>query len=275
MLARYGDRLTAGMPPRALVTATGRVIATRPVGWLASDRLNICGGGALTIGQGIGAVAEPLGHGDAFLVCGTEAPAPTKQASTPLRLRLLGRDRGEAEPGGAGEPLTLRMRHAEILTLLCSKPEGLTSEELSLGVYGTSDRAGSIRVEISRLRKLLGDCIETEHYRLRGGVGSDVADVIGLLHRGHVREAAARYQGPLLPRSRAPGVVREREALEGWMRQSVMSCGDREALWGWLETASGGFDVAAWQRLLANLPFQDPRRSLAASRLAQLRTDRN
>ncbi len=165
------------------------------------------------------------------------------------------------------------MRHAEILTLLCSKPDGLTSEELSLGVYGTSTRAGSIRVEISRLRKLLGDCIETEHYRLRGAVSSDVAEVIGLLHRGHVHEAVARYPGPLLPRSAAPGVVRERDALEGWMRQSVMGSGDRDARWAWLATPSGDADLPAWQRLLANLPFQDPRRSLAASRIAQLRAD--
>jgi hypothetical protein len=100
---------------------------------------------------------------------------------------------------------------------------------------------------------------------------SDVAQVCGLLHRGEVREAAERYPGPLLPRSCAPGVTREREALEGWLRQSVMSAGDQDALWAWLQTASGARDVAAWRRLLANLPFADPRRSLAASRIAHLR----
>ena len=102
---------------------------------------------------------------------------------------------------------------------------------------------------------------------------SDVAEVCGLLHRGRVRDAAARYPGPLLPRSRAPGVVHEREGLEGWMRQSVMSAGDQDALWAWLQTTSGATDLPAWQRLLVNLPFADPRRSLAASRIAQLRAD--
>ena len=58
------------------------------------------------------------------------------------------------------------------------------------------------------------------------------------------------------------------------MRQSVMSAGDQEALWAWLRTPSGGSDLAAWQRLLANLPFADPRRSLAASRIGQLRATR-
>ena len=38
------------------------------------------------------------------------------------------------------------------------------------------------------------------------------------------------------------------------MRQSVMSAGDQEALWAWLQTPSGTTDLAAWQRLLANLP---------------------
>jgi hypothetical protein len=99
-----------------------------------------------------------------------------------------------------------------------------------------------------------------------------VSVVVGLLHRGRVREAAARYPGPILPRSSAPGVVHERDALEGWLRQSVMSSSDSDALWEWLQTQSGDADLAAWQRLLANLRFQDPRRSLAASRIAHLRT---
>jgi hypothetical protein len=117
----------------------------------------------------------------------------------------------------------------------------------------------------------LGDCIESERYRFRCAVNSDVGTVCGLLHRGEVRAAAARYSGPLLPRSLAPGVIAERDELEGWMRQSVMSCGDQEALWSWLQTPTGARDRPAWQRLLANLAFADPRRSLAAARVAQLR----
>jgi hypothetical protein len=65
--------------------------------------------------------------------------------------------------------------------------------------------------------------------------------------------------------------VQEREALERWLRQSVMSSGDQEALWAWLQTGGGAHDLPAWQRLLANLPFQDPRRSLAAARVGRLR----
>jgi hypothetical protein len=92
-----------------------------------------------------------------------------------------------------------------------------------------------------------------------------------LLHHGRVREAAARYEGPMLPSSHAPGVVREREALEDWMRRSVLGSGDRAAVWSWLQSATGAEDLTAWTRLLADLPFHDPRRSLAASRVAALR----
>ena len=273
LLSRFGDRLSTGPGPRALVTPTGRVIASEPAGWLATSRLRLPpGGGSLAIGVETPAVAESLGYEEAYLVRAVPAPAPrgAGRPASVLTLTLLGR---EGQATLSGRQIPLRRRHAEILTLLCATPAGLTSEELAGGVYGDPTRAGGIRVEISRLRKLLGDVIETERYRLRAGVSSDVAQVCGLLHRGHVREAAERYAGPLLPRSLAPGVIHEREALERWMRQSVMSAGDQEALWAWLQTASGGPDVAAWQRLLAGLPFADPRRSLAASRIGQLRAD--
>jgi GAF domain len=273
LLARFGDHLRAGPGPRALVARSGRVIASEPLGWLPADRLPVPpGGGELPTHDAQALVAEVLGCEEAYVIRSQAEPAPRtggRPARPALTVALLGRERADAElPSGRQQ---LRLRHSEILTLLCANPDGLTSEELSEGVYGTPSRASAIRVEISRLRKLLGDCIETEHYRLRGGFSSDVAQVCGLLHRGEVREAAARYSGPLLPGSTAPGVVRERDALEAWMRQSVLSAGDQEALWAWLQTAGGAVDLAAWQRLLSNLPFQDPRRSLAAARLSALR----
>jgi hypothetical protein len=270
LLARYGDQLQAGSGPRALVAPSGRVIASQPLGWLPDGRLTVpAGGGELPIGGGRSLVAEALGCEDAYVVRAEGAPARNGHTRQAMHLALLGRERADAELSSGRQQL--RLRHSEILTLLCSNPEGLTSEELSIGVYGSPVRAAAIRVEISRLRKLLGECIEPEHYRLRPGVSSDVGQVCGLLHRGEVLEAATRYVGPILPASTAPGVINEREALEHWMRQSVMSAGDVESLWAWLQTASGQQDLAAWQRLLSNLRFQDPRRSLAAARIAALR----
>src|SRR5450755_172177 len=271
LLSRYGDQLTAGPGPRALVAPSGRVIASRPLGWLPEPRLKLpAGGGMLMLAGNTVGVVEVLGREDAYLVrAASSTPAPRGRPAPSLGLDLLACERPEAELSGRRIPL--RLRHAEILTLLCANPDGLSSEELSAGVYGDPGRSGGIRVEISRLRFFFNDSAATERYRLRAGVFSDVAQVVGLLHRGAVVEAAARYPGPLLPRSRAPGVVREREALDRWVRQSVLSSGDTAALWAWVRTATGEDDLAAWKRLLSNLPFQDPRRSLAASRIGQLR----
>lgn len=128
-----------------------------------------------------------------------------------------------------------------------------------------------MRVQVFRLRKLFGHCIETEPYRLCADVECDAARIQGLLDRGAIREAAERYEGQLLPHSEAPGVVREREALDAWLRQAVMTAEGDEALWAWVQSPSGAEDLAAWKRLLAAVDFRDPRRSLAAARLRALR----
>jgi hypothetical protein len=274
LLARYGEQLTAASGPRALVAPSGRVIASQPLGWLPTERLNLPAGGGELPGRGQEAlVAEALGCEEAYVVSAASTSSSRRDAgklgTSGLTLSLLGRDRALAELDGRRHEL--RLRHSEILCLLCGHPEGLTSEELSLAIYGTGDRAGGIRVEMSRLRKLFADWIEPEHYRLRPGAASDFAQVCGLLHRGEIGEATARYPGPMLPASTAPAIIGERDALDSWLRQSVLSSGDRDALWTWLQTPSGTTDLPAWQRLLANLPFQDPRRSLAASRIGRLR----
>ncbi|MCU1677385.1 MAG: diguanylate cyclase, partial [Frankiales bacterium] len=182
---------------------------------------------------------------------------------------LLRRDQPRVELDG--RPLQLSRTRTEILALLSARPAGMTSEELAADLYGDDGRPSAVRVQVFRLRKLLGPWIDTAPYRLSMDVESDVEHVRGLLERGAVREAAERYEGPLLPHSEAPGVVRERDALEGWLRQAVMTADDAEALWAWVDSSSGRDDLAAWKRLLANLDYRDPRRSLAASRVFALR----
>ena len=46
---------------------------------------------------------------------------------------------------------------------------------------------------------------------------------------------------------------------------------DPEALWAFLHTSTGADDLSAWKRLLIQLEFRDPRRSLAAARVGELR----
>jgi hypothetical protein len=186
-----------------------------------------------------------------------------------VRLELLGRDHGVLELDG--RRTKLRPRLAEILALLSARPEGLTAGALCADLHGDEGRASSVRVEVSRLRKLIGPWIETDRYRLTCDVESDVRRVEALLHAGAVREAAEAYPGPLLPTSEAPGVVEAREQLDAWLRQAVMRAGDAEALWAWVNGPTGRDDLGAWKRLLSELPFRDPRRSLCAARVGELR----
>jgi hypothetical protein len=267
--ARYASR---AMPDRsALMTPSGRPLGAVPPGWGIVRRLAIPpGGGALTLPSGTPAVAEPVSPTlEAFVVHAVESRRVTSVARPLAKLTFLGRDRAQLEI--ADRRTDLRPRLAEILVLLCASPSGMSAEALCAGLHGDGGSVSSVRVEVSRLRKLLGPWIDTERYRLTCDVETDVRRVEGLLTAGAVREAAEAYPGPLLPGSEAPGVVRERERLDAWLRQAVMTADDAEALWAWVHTATGDDDLGAWKRLLAGLEFRDPRRALAAARVGELR----
>jgi hypothetical protein len=169
-----------------------------------------------------------------------------------------------------GRRLPLRRRQAEIVALLCMRPGGWTTEELGTDLYGDDASNSSVRGEVSRLRKL-GVPISTEPYRLTVPVESDVGRVQAMLRRGAVREAAEAYAGPLMPLSDAPGVVRRRDELDGWVRHAVVTSGDREALWAWTQSPAGSDDASAWKLALSRLDFHDPRRSQLAAHVGRLR----
>jgi hypothetical protein len=267
--ARYSDQLGATAGRRALVTPTGRVVVSNPEGWLAPGRLVLPpGGGEVLLADGARAFAEPVGHEEAFIVREADQGGGARRRAV-LRLGLLGRDRARVEVDG--EPVDLSPRHTEVLALLSARPGGMTSEELAADLYAGEKSPATVRVEIHRLRKLFGAWIDNDPYRLSADVESDVARVRGLLHRGAVRAATERYEGPLLPHSEAPGIVREREDLDAWVRQAVMTSDDDEALWAWVECPSGREDLPALKRLLSRLDFRDPRRSHTAARITALR----
>jgi hypothetical protein len=195
-----------------------------------------------------------------------------KEAAEPTQLPVLESldvDRGLLRVGGREVELT--RRHTEIVVLLAGRRSGMTTEELALALYGERGRPGTVRTELFRLRKLIGPWLAAGRDRLSLSIEADFLNVQALLRAGDPRRAAERYPGPLLPRSEAPGVVELREELDAWVRRAVIATEDREALWAWLESSSGRDDRPGLKRFLADLPFDDPRRALAASRLAQLR----
>jgi hypothetical protein len=266
--SRYGE-LTAGGEQRVLATATGRVLTGQPEDWLGGERLVLPpGGGELIVPSGVRAFAEPVGREEAYIVRNVESTHAGRPRPR-VKLWLLGRDRGVIDQDGG--TITLTRRLTEVLALLAFRSTGMSSEELAADLYGDAGRPGAARVDVYRLRKVLPCAIETDPYRLAIDVESDIAGIRCLLERGAISEAAERYDGPLLPHSEAPGIVRDRDALEAWLRNAVMTSDDDDALWAWVQCPSGRDDLPAWKRLLAHLDFRDPRRSLAAAQVGSLR----
>jgi hypothetical protein len=252
----------------ALVSGSGRMVFGREPHWHADDFvLGIpAGGGGLVLPSGRHAVAEPVGDDDVYVVRPDTRRAGERRRM--LQLTFLG---PSPEVRLDGEALTLRPRHLELLALLAARRSAVSADVLCTDLYGERGSPASVRVEMSRLRRLLGGAVDPDQYRLACTVDADFARVRALLSRSQLAEATASYPGPLLPDSTAPGVERERDGLEGWLRHAVVTGEDVEALWAWVATPSGDDDLLAWQRLLTLVDYADPRRSRIAARTAALR----
>lgn len=183
------------------------------------------------------------------------APRP---AADRVRLAALGRD--EALLTVAGRRLRLSRRHSEILVVLAHRPEGVSGDELLTLLYeDESVTPVTLRAELSRLRGLLGpELLRSRPYRLAGAVAgavdTDFATVDRRLGSGAVSAALADYAGPLLPASRAPGVVRLRERLADRLRAALVARGDPGLLADWTYSAWGEDDVEMWRALSEVVP---------------------
>jgi hypothetical protein len=267
---RYAELLGPASAGAALVTGTGRILLDPGRRWSRVALQAIpAGGGVLALPSGLEAIAEPIAEDDVYVV---RRNSPSRRPPRPrLELRVLGDERPEVRLDGV--VLHLRPRHVEMLTILALHRGHLNAEVMCAELYGDDGHPASVRVEMSRLRRLLPDMLESEGYGLTGPLGSDVRRVRALLNRGAVCEAAEAYPGPLLPGSVAPGIERARDELEGWVRHAVITSDDADALWAWVRSSSGASDLLAWQRLLAALPYTDPRRSRAVARTRVLRRE--
>lgn len=206
---------------------------------------------------------------------GRSSPPPSApRPATPL-LEVLGRERARlTTPGGRTE---LSLRHSELLLLLAEAAvagEGRSADQLAAEVHPGDAAAVTVRAELSRLRRLLGEdtgLLGSRPYRLTGALDTDLDQVRRLLARGAVAPALARYPGALLPRSEAPGVRTARARLTGSLRAAVLRSQRPELLLRWSQLPEAADDAAVWQALLDVLPVSSPRRAAAAGQLLRLR----
>ncbi|MER5390053.1 GAF domain-containing protein [Saccharopolyspora sp. NPDC002686] len=250
-LARHGHHLDSGA---ALVSATGRVVASDPAAALVPGQRIALGGAEL----------EPLPGG--FLV----RPHRRQQRKSQLSLTLLGDGVPTAEVDGVRHELSLR--HAEMLALLALHPGGLTAERLALRLHGEHGNATTVRVEIHRLRSILGtSTIRTRPYRIDADVRSDLASLRESLRAGDVH-AALDHAGLLLPHSESPAIRAERDELRAALRTAVLNTENLAVLGRFTTTEAGRDDLEVLEKALADLPPSAPQRSAIEARLHHLWT---
>jgi hypothetical protein len=252
--------------PSALLDANGWVIAARGVGELPR-RLDFAAdseGRTIILPDGRGGELELLkGDGAILWLRRRSRPRPSS-----LRLQLMGRDASAELGTGRCER---GLRSLELLAVLAMHPEGMTTEQLALALYGERGKAVTIRAQVHRVRMYLGArSVEPHPYRLNVPFEADWLKVSRLVAAGRPREALRAYRGPLLPASEAPYIVEARALLEESLRRAILTTADAELLSSWLAHPSGADDLAAARALVAVLPCGDPRRAAATALAAAI-----
>jgi hypothetical protein len=174
-----------------------------------------------------------------------------------------------------GRTIKLHRRHTEVMVLLALHPDGLTGEQLAAMLFDDAGNPGNavnpvtLRVEMTRLRHVIGELLGSRPYRIRHRVATDFGEVAEALRVGDVAGALARYPGPLLPSSQAPGIVEQRRWLETRMRAGVLAAADPELVRRWAD-GCGFDDLQVWERLAAIARPRSAHRVIAATRIQQL-----
>jgi transcriptional regulator of acetoin/glycerol metabolism len=190
----------------------------------------------------------------------------------PTVLEVLGRDRARLTTSAGVQELS--QRHSELLVLLAEAAAtgtGRTAEQLAAECHVGDTASVTVRAELSRLRRLVGDqLVGSRPYRLLGPVRTDAEEVRALLTRGAVAAALERYRGPLLPGSQAPGVRAARARLADDLRLAVLATGRPDLLLRYSELPEAADDLGVWQACLAVLP-SGARRNAASAHVQRLR----
>jgi GAF domain len=190
------------------------------------------------------------------------------------RLTVLGADRPEWQVTDEHVHLhrtALTCRHADILVLLSRHPEGLSADHLAMLLDDKDLDVVTIRVEMSRLRKVIGpEFIVSRPYRLAAPLASDFGAVFDALSAGDVVSALDQYVGPLLSQSASPAIARLRTELATGLRSAVLATGSVALLQRWLEQSEGRDDRDGWRILHDSAGSKPMIRARARGHLAGL-----
>ncbi|MGB3482989.1 MAG: GAF domain-containing protein [Mycobacterium sp.] len=177
------------------------------------------------------------------------APGAVDPTVGNARFKVMGVDRPTWQlTGERGQTRTVPLspRHADILVLLMHHPEGLGADQLALLLDDKDLDVGTVRAEVSRMRRALPGLVGSRPYRLLGPIKGDLSSVLDALKAGEVVTALDHYTGALLPRSMSPAIARLRSELSATLRGAVVASGDTALLRRWLELPEGRDDRDGW-----------------------------
>jgi len=176
-----------------------------------------------------------------------QAELPSISLTTPY-LQALGKAHLQGYPA-------LRPRSLELLTLLLAHPEGIEGEKLAQELYPTPNPQ-ALRSELCRLRQQ-GIEIQSRSYRLLSPIEADFLQLQEALEQNQLYQALTLYQGPLLPKSQAPGIELLRHRIEEQLKEAALQQPDLELLYRLAQQIPD--DLTLWEALLERLSPQDPR----------------
>jgi hypothetical protein len=206
-------------------------------------------------------LSEVVGAAVAHRVTRPGVAARAEPEGGPFRLRVLGRPALAQD----GVPLIITMRQAEILLALALHPGGLTLDQLHAHVYGDAPVAlGTLKSEVSRLRRVLGGALASRPYRITLPVQVDALDVLDAVARGDVAGAVDAAADPVLPDAESPVAAELRVRVDVAVRRLVLAHADAGAAARLAERNPYDADVVA--HALSLLPIRAPARVLLEAR---------
>ncbi|MDL5160615.1 transcriptional regulator, partial [Actinomycetospora sp. Odt1-22] len=160
-----------------LARRSGPALVVDDHGWVAGatglsprDRVGTPRAGEVLLVHGLGAcLPEPVPGG--WLL----HPTSGAGGSTRLRLDLAADPPAAVVEGRETWRHTLSRRHLQILALLMrAGPSGLDAAAISRALYDDADHLVTVRAELSRLRRVLGNLVVARPYRIAPGVEVEV-----------------------------------------------------------------------------------------------------
>ena len=153
--------------------------------------------------------------------------------------------------------LQLTHRQIEILCILALCPDGISLDELHYALYG--DRQVSqktLKAELSQMRSLLHDCIQSRPYKLNCEVQADFLMAEQALNLGFTVTVLALYKGNFLSKTESPFLCAWRDCFDARLSHMIHNLQDIDQLFRLISRVPERTD--AIERLLELLPEDSP-----------------